>query len=61
MTKNELIKQLQDIPGNPVVVIKTIETIGWQEVEFVIATGEHRNAITFTPHSLPVDYLGPVP
>jgi len=51
MNKNELIRLLSDIPGDPVIVVRAGEdrrgVSGWREVTSIGATGFHRNAITF--------------
>ena len=51
MKKNQLIRLLAALPGDPVIVLRAGEdrrgATGWQEVTSVGATGFHRNAITF--------------
>jgi len=65
MNKNELIKKLEQIPNNPIILIKVNNE--WKEVLGVGSTGvggtsEHINGITFYVfnESL-INYLGPVP
>ena len=52
MDKDELILALQQISGNPVVILKEKEG-EWREIRSVLATGEHRNAITVSLLPLP--------
>ena len=60
MNKAELVERLQQIPGNPEVLVKVNGE--WEKAEAVIATGEHRNGITlYASDPAKIDYLGPVP
>lgn len=59
MNKDELIEQLEKIPGNPVVLVQVSGS--WQEAVGIGATGEHRNGIAvYAFDKSKINYLGPV-
>ena len=61
MNKNELIRELEKIPGNPTMVLKTGEE-QWEEIKSISGTGLHRSAISFlTDNYKDISWLGPVP
>lgn len=65
MTKDELIEQLENIPGNPVVLVLAPGSDNqhhWKRAVGVGSTGEHRNGIwVYAYDENVIDYLGPVP